>query len=168
LTDSSRPVLYKVALSAGGKLPNPATVQEIPLGGDFEFIDGEFNANGIEATKNGKWLLIVNTTTGLLYRVDPNSGDATEIDLGADTLPSGDGILLRGKNLYVVQNFLNQVSVVRLQPKFTTGEIQTVITDPSFDIPTSIDHHGSAVYVVNARFSTPPTPDTEYSIVKLP
>jgi hypothetical protein len=167
LTDSSRPVLYKVSLSAGGNLPNPATVQEIPLGGDFEFIEGEFNANGIEETNNGKWLLVVNTTTGLLYRVDPSSGQAAEIDLDGDTLPNADGILLRGKTLYVVQNFINQVSTVRLNTKFLSGEIQDVITDSRFDIPTSIDHHGGNVYVVNARFTTPPAPDTEYTIVKL-
>ncbi len=168
LTDSSNPVIYKVALASNGRLPNPATVQEIALEGDFEFIPGEFNANGIEETNNHKWLLIVNTTTGLLYLVDPKIGEATEIDLGGDTLSNADGILLRGKTLYVVQNFINQVSTVRMNPQFLSGEIEDTITSPLFDIPTSVDHLGSRVYVVNARFTTPPTPDTEYSIIKLP
>ncbi|HZQ09187.1 MAG TPA: superoxide dismutase [Anaerolineae bacterium] len=165
-TDSSRPFIYRVALSAGGRLSNPAQVQVLPLTGDFQFVSGQFNANGIEATPNGKWLIIVNTFVGALYRVNPATGEATQINV--DSLPNGDGILLLGHTLYVVQNFTNQVAVVKLNPSFTSGQITNVITDPALDVPTSIDHHGSAIYVVNARFNTPPTPATSYTIVKLP
>jgi len=167
LTDSARPVLYRVALSAGGKLPNPASVQELPLTGDFQFVAGQFNANGIEATPNGKWLIIVNTFVGALYRVNPSTGATTQINLGSGSVPNGDGILLLGHTLYVVQNFVNQIAVVNLNSTFTSGQITNVLTDPGLDVPTSIDHHGSAIYVVNARFTTPPTPTTPYTIVKL-
>lgn len=167
-TDSFRPVLYRIPLLAGGRLPEPSAVQEIPLGGEFSFIPGQFNANGIEASPDGRWLIVVNSATGMLYRVDPASGDATTIDLGAGSVPSGDGILLRGKTLYVVQNFFNQVAVVALKGGFTAGEIVEQITDSRFDVPTTITNLGNALYVVNARFTTPPTPDTEYSIVRLP
>jgi sugar lactone lactonase YvrE len=167
-TDSSQPALYRIPLLAGGGLPEPSAVQEIPLGGEYSFIPGQFNANGIEASPDGRWLIVVNSTTGTLYRVDPASGEATAIDLGPDTVPNGDGILLRGMTLYVVQNFFNQVAVVELSDDVTSGEIVDHFTDPAFDIPTTIARLGSALYVVNARFTTPPTPDTEYSIVKLP
>ncbi len=166
-TDSFRPFLYRVPLGPGGDLPDPGAVEEIALGGDFEFEPGEFNTNGIDATPNGKHLLIVNSTTGTLYKVDPGSGAATEIDLGGDAVPSGDGILLDGRTLYVVQNVLNQIAVVRLDPTFTSGEITKTLTGPDFDIPTTVAEFGSSLYAVNARFTTPPTPTTEYDVVKV-
>ncbi|MBI4673169.1 MAG: superoxide dismutase [Chloroflexi bacterium] len=166
-TDSFRPVLYRIPLGAGGALPDSNAVQEIPLGGDFQFNAGQFNANGIDASPNGKYLIIVNSFFGALYRVDPTSGVATKIDLGTGSVVNGDGILLRGHTLYVVQNVLNQVAVVKLKEKFSSGEIVNLLTNPNLDTPTTIDNLGSALYVVNARFTTPPTPDTTYTVVRL-
>lgn len=165
-TDSMRPALYQVPLDANG-VPT-GTIQEVPLGGDFEFIAGAFNANGIDAVPNSSLLIIVNSTTGDLYTVDPTTGDATLIDLGGGSVDRGDGILLQGKTLYVVQNVFNQVAVVELSNDFTSGEIVDLITSPSFRVPTTIAAFGSSLYVVNARFGTPPTPDTEYEVVLVP
>ena len=61
---------------------------------------------------NRQALLVVNSTTGLLYRVDPETGEATEVDLGGTSLTSGDGLLVLGNTLYVVRNQLNQVAVI--------------------------------------------------------
>lgn len=166
-TDSFRPVLYRVPLGPGGS-PAPATaVEEITLGGDFEFVPGAFNANGIEALPNGKALIVVNSTTGDLYLVDPASGEATLIDLGGGSVPFGDGILLQGKTLYVVQNQLNQIAVVELAPDTLSGEITGTITDAAFDVPTTIASFGPYLYAVNARFGTAPGPDVEYDVVQV-
>ena len=35
------------------------------------------------------------------------------------------------------------------------------------DVPATIARIGSALYAVNARFSTPPTPDTDYAVVRV-
>ena len=158
LTDSFRPFLYRVALDAGGMLPDPVVAEEIQLGGDFVFVPGSFNANGIEATPNGKWLIVVNSATGTLYRVDPETGFASAIDLGTGAVPSGDGLLLDGKTLYVVQNFLNQIAIVELDRTFSTGEIVGTITNPDFRIPTTVAEFGNALYAVNARFDVAPPP----------
>ena len=167
-TDSFRPVLYRLPLLAGGKLPDQSAVKDIPLSGDFVFVPGAFNANGIEATPNGKSLIVVNSARGELYRVDPATGHATLIDLGGGSVPSGDGLLLDGHTLYVVQNFLNQIAVVRLDPGFASGEVVGTITDPNFRIPATIAGFGDRAYVVNARFNVSPTPDTEYEVVQVP
>jgi streptogramin lyase len=167
LTDSFRPFIYRIPLSAGGVLPDPTAVEEVALGGDFVFVPGAFNTNGIDATPNGKWLVIVNSTLGTLYRVDPQTGDASLIDLGGGAVPNGDGIWLDGKTLYVVQNSLNQVAVVQLNPELTAGEITGLVTDPDLDVPTTLAEFGSNLYAVNARFSTPPMPDTGYDVVKV-
>jgi sugar lactone lactonase YvrE len=167
-TDSFRPVLYRVDLERDGELPDPPESEEVPLSGDFVFTPGGFNTNGIAATPNGKSLIIVNTAAAALYRVDPESGQAKLIDLGGGSVPNGDGILLQGKTLYVVQNFLNQVAVVRLDSKLSAGTIVSTLTSPFLRIPTTIARFGDALYAVNARFDTPPTPDTEYEVVRLP
>jgi len=167
-TDSSRAVLYRVPLQNNGQLSDPIEVLELPLSGDFQFVPGEFNTNGIDATSNGKTLIIVNSTLGTLYTVDPDSGEATLIDLGGGAVPNGDGILLHGKTLYVVQNFLNQIAVVELDSKLSAGSIERTITSPFFRIPTTIARIGNSLYAVNARFDTTPMPDTEYDVVQVP
>jgi sugar lactone lactonase YvrE len=171
-TNSFAPVLYKIPLEPSGALPDPLTFEVIPLSGDYQFVAGGFNANGIDATPNGKVLIIVNSTTGKLYSVDPSTGVATEIDLGGGSVPTGDGILLQGKTLYVAQNSLNQITVIKLNSDYTSGEIVDTITDVitnlSSPAPTTIAAFGNSLYVVNARFGVPVTPDTQYEIVRVP
>ena len=69
-----------------------------------------FQANGIVASADGQWLIVVNSNTGTLYRVDPSSGEALAIDLGGQSVPYGDGLVLDKTMLYVVQNYLNKVT----------------------------------------------------------
>jgi hypothetical protein len=166
-TDSFRPVLYKLPLGRDGRLPPPAAVETIPLGGDFTFVPGAFNANGIEATASGRTLIIVHSALGVLYRVNARTGEARLIDLGGDSVMNGDGLLRQGRTLFVVQNQLNQVAAVRLDQRLESGEVVRVLTDDRLDIPTTAASFGPLLYVVNARFSTPPTPDTEYTIVRI-
>ncbi len=52
-TDSLQAVYYRVPLGPGGRLAAPNAVETIPLSGDFQFVPGQFNSNGIEVTPNG-------------------------------------------------------------------------------------------------------------------
>jgi sugar lactone lactonase YvrE len=147
-TDSRRPFLYR--LSDG-------TVSEIPLSGEIRYTTGN-NANGIEATPDGRTLIIVQSNLGKLFRVDPSTGETREITLDQPVV-NGDGILLEGRTLYVVQNRDNKVAVVQLDHRLRSGTVVMHITDPDFDVPTTIDDLGSRLYAVNARFGTTPDPD---------
>ena len=162
-TESFAPYLYVVNLDERG-LPT-ATTQTLTLGGDFSFAPAGFNANGIEASPDGQALIVVNSTFGTLYRVDPATGTARLIDLDGETVVNGDGILLVGKTLYVVQNAFNQIAEVRLAPDFLSGEITAILTDADFRLPTTVTRKGSTLYAVNARFGTAPGPDVEYEVV---
>jgi sugar lactone lactonase YvrE len=164
-TSSFEQVIYRVSLADIGPVP---TFEVIELSGEYQFTPGAFNANGIAATPNGKTLIIVNTSTGTLYNVDPDTGFATEIDLGGDNVAFGDGILLQGKTLYVVQNQLNQIAVVELNSDFTAGSIVDTITNESFDVPTTIARFGNSLYAVNARFGSPPPVNTPDDVVRVP
>jgi hypothetical protein len=94
--------------------------------------------------------------------VDSHTGVTRRIDLGATVLTAGDGLLLSNRTLYVVQNRLNKIAVLDLNSSGSTGRLVREITSTDFDIPTTAAFYGSRIYLPNARFSTPPTPTTEY------
>ena len=153
-TDSFVPQIFKVPLTSKGAPSGPVVV--LPLGGDWDNEMGEINANGIVATANNKTLIVVNYYSGLIYNVDPDTGYATEMDLGGAEVPYGDGLVLRGKTLYVVQNFTNQILVFMLSPDRSSATLTKVLTDTDFRIPTTADLFGSWLYAVNARFDVCP------------
>lgn len=158
-TDSRRPVLY--ALRTRGRL-GPRT---IPLTGAMQYVDG-FNANGIAAAKDGKVLIVVQGNVGKLFTVSPRTGRTREIDLRGATVPNGDGLLLNGRTLYVVQNQLNKIAVVRLAKNLRSGRVVREITDPDFNVPTTLARVNGRLYAPNAKFGTPPA-GTPYEVVKV-
>ena len=101
----------------------------------------------------------------MLFRVDPATGIAEEVDLGGEVLPSPDGLELRGHTLYVVGGGV--VTVVRLGARLASGVVLRQLTDPSLAVPTTATWAAGRPWVVNARFGTPP-PGTEYWITQLP
>ena len=70
-TDSQKPVLYKVELSA--ERPIPDAMSTITLSGDYQHVAG-FNLNGIDATPSGRWLLAVQSATGQALPDRPEHG----------------------------------------------------------------------------------------------
>jgi sugar lactone lactonase YvrE len=163
-TDSQQAVLYRIPIGPGGEL---GAAETIPLSGDYMHVAGAFNLNGIDATSSGETLVAVQSVNGRLYSIDPTTGVATQISLGSESVPNGDGILLTGKTLYVVQNQLNQVAVIALSADLTSGEVLTRLTDADFKVPTTIDELGRRLYAVNARFGTPDPDSLEYQVVQL-
>lgn len=165
-TNSSAAELYFLPVGPSGELPDSSEVVTLPLTGDWVQQPG-FNANGIAETTDHKALLVIQSATATLFRVDPATGEATAVDLGGDALPNGDGLLVIGRTLYVVQNFSNAVAVVRLDAQGTSGTIVDELTSPEFDVPTTVAAYGSSLFLPNARFTTPPTPTTEYDVVRI-
>jgi sugar lactone lactonase YvrE len=163
-TDSNRAVVYKVTLAGDGAAAPAA--QALQLSGDFALVPG-FNLNGIVASPDGEVLVAVQSNTGKLFRIDPGTGATRLVDLGGATVTNGDGLLLQGKTLYVVQNVDNRIAVVRLAPDLASGRVAGTISSPAFDVPTTIARFGDRLYAVDARFTTPPTPSTPYAIVQV-
>jgi outer membrane protein assembly factor BamB len=163
-TDSFTSVLYRIPIGRNGQLG--ATAQPLPLIGVVS-VPGQFNVNGIDATPDGETLVIVQSNTGKLFTVDPDTGVAREINLGGQNVVNGDGLLLDGRTLYVVENFDNRVAVVQLDRRLTRGTIVTFLTHPSLDIPTTVADVGRRLYIPNARFTTPATPATDYWVTQL-
>ena len=159
-TDSQRPQLYVLEFGRRGRLPEQArtlAVTGLPASTGFQL-------NGIEAS--GRRLIAVHSALGRLYEIDPR-GEAEEIELDGGDAMNGDGLLLHGRTLYVVKNQQNRIAVVRLDRDLDEGEVTGHLTDSDFDVPTPIAEKGGFLWAVNARFSTPPTPDTTYDVVRV-
>ncbi|MDT0571972.1 superoxide dismutase [Streptomyces sp. DSM 3412] len=165
-TESFGARLHRLPLGRRGRLAEPETIE---LGGDW--VQSGFTANGIARTPDGSGLLVTNAAVdgGSLMRVDPRTGAARQVDLGATTLPGGDGLALVGRTLYVVRPTPNQVDVIRLNRSGTRGTAIGVIRDDRFDLPTTAAVYRGRLYLPNSRFSAPVRDaDTPYDAVCVP
>lgn len=160
-TNTAAPKLYFVPIDGYGDLGEFTTLN---LTGPAADIVGQFNLNGIQATSDGKKLIVGHTGKGELYTVDPVSGASALI--AGISVPNNDGIVLDGHRIWVVQNFSNQVTRFKLNDDFTAGELKKTITSGLFQIPATAALFGDILAVVNAKFDTgiPPTAD-EYEVV---
>ena len=148
-TDSMRPVLFRMPSSGDG-------VGEAEPWLNFEGTPAEyeegFNLNGIDATEDGRYLVAVQSNTGELFRIDTESKEVVEIDLGGETLANGDGLLLDGRTVYVVRNEQALIVPVKLSGDYVSGEVGEPFTDPSFAFPTTIAKTDGRLLVVNSQF----------------
>ena len=159
-TDSKQAKLYFVPIRRSGVSTQFRT---LALSGPAADTRGEFNLNGIQATARGKTLIVAHSANGQLYTVDPRTGASAPI--AGVSVPTVDGIVLRGRRLWAVQN-RNEVTRVRLGPRLRSGVVERVITSDRFQVPSTATRYGRWLAVVNAKFDTgiPPTAD-RYEIV---
>jgi Cu-Zn family superoxide dismutase len=150
-TDSFRPTLFRVPLASG-------SVGEIEpwldFGGTPVRYRGGFNLNGIAATADGRYLITVQFNTGKLYRIDTETREITEVDLGGERLGTGDGLLLDGWTLYVVRESPAQIVPVELSEDFASGQVGETFSDPSLRFPTTIAKYDDRLLVVNSQLNT--------------
>jgi sugar lactone lactonase YvrE len=155
-TDSVQPHLYRVPITGVGSVGAFST---LTVTGPAAALTGGFNLNGIAAADDGT-LIVAHTANGALDTVDPSTGASSQI-AGAN-VPNVDGILFEAGILFAVQNNDNLVKELRLSGDLSSATVVKVITDPSFEIPTTIARWGNRLAVVNAKFDTgfPPTAST--------
>ncbi|HEX5859191.1 MAG TPA: hypothetical protein VFY91_13895 [Microbacterium sp.] len=166
-TNSQAAELYLLPVSPSGDLPGSSDdVVTLPLTGEWAQQPG-FNANGIAETPDHKALLVMQSSTKTLFRVDPSTGAATAVDLDGASLEFGDGLLVIGRTLYVVQNRLGQVAVIRLTADGTSGSLVDTLTSDAFDVPTTVAAYGSSLFLPNARFGSPPPIGTPDDVVRI-
>ena len=148
-TDSMNPELYRVFPDGSGGYE-----QETFLnfeGTPAEYEEG-FNLNGIVAGPDGRYLVVINSTSGLLFRIDTRTKEVVEIDTGGADLTNGDGLLLLGRTLYVVRNQNEVIVPVELSADYASGTAGEGFTDDSFMYPTTIAAHEGRLLAVNSQF----------------
>ena len=160
-TDTRKSVLYVVPLGLAGSLPDPTGFQALTVTPEL------IGLNGIAETPDGRALLVIQSSTGMLFRVDKSTGAATQVLLAGESLINGDGLLLGGRTLYAVQNRLNMVAVLRMSRDGASGTLLGRVTDPNFDVPTTVAKFFDRLYLPNARFGAVP-PATTFTAVAIP
>ena len=163
-TDSFRPFIYKVTaeqVEAGGGTP-----EAILLTPEVEYQPG-FNANGIQATQNGKYIIFADTNDGKLYRLETATDEIQEIQVQGQT-NNPDGLELRGHTLYVVDNQNELIVEVRLSGNFLEGRVVSNTTSPEFHTPTTVSIAGGRLLVANAEFFDQSEAGPPYYVVSIP
>lgn len=165
-TDSAQQRLVVVPLGRKGAIGTASTV---PITGSLAYdADPATNeANGIVASRDGRTVIVVNSRTGELHRVDPATGVSTLIPVTGGPLTNGDGLLRTGNTLLAVQNRLNRIAVLKLAEGERSATVRRTITDPQFDVPTTLAIAKGKLFTVNARFTTPAAADTAYDVVRV-
>jgi len=165
VTDSNIQQLVVIKLGRSGRLPAADSATTMPQTGAIHYEAG-FNANGIVAA-NG-WLLIDQSNTGFLFRVNPQTGDTEKVDTHGYSLLNGDGMERVGRTLSVVRNQNNLVAALHLSFDLLSARKFAELTSTDLSVPTTATATLGGLYVVNARFGVPPTPTTPYWITRLP
>jgi hypothetical protein len=91
------------------------TNQQIPYAGGT-------NANGIEVTPDGKYLLVVISSSGTLYRINTSTKEISQIPLNTP-ITSGDGLWLENNKLYVSRNATGKIFPVLLNADYSAGTV---------------------------------------------
>ncbi|WP_433304640.1 SMP-30/gluconolactonase/LRE family protein [Actinoplanes sp. CA-030573] len=151
-TDSFRPTLWHITAAQVRHDPPLVLSPWVDLSPSVPYgLPDRPAANGIVALNNGRTLVFVQNTTGVLYRVDTSTGAITTVDTGGVTLRNADGLTLTGHTLYVVRNVDEQIAVLHLSLDARRARVATTITDPSFDVPTSVAVTGFRLLVTNSQ-----------------
>ena len=173
VTDSFRPMLWRIPAAAIVPSATPVAAEAwLDLTGRIPYAPGEFNVNGIVATENGKHLVVAQSFTSELFRIDVATQAVTKIDLGGEAV-SGDGLALLGRILYAGEPFLGRIAKVGLSGDLSTGIVMSRTTDPSFSTPTTLAVASGRVLVVNSQFqrlfgSLPPILPFALSSIPIP
>jgi hypothetical protein len=114
----------------------------------------------------------VQSNLGLVFRVDPATGEATKIELsgpnGEYLVTNGDGIEVHGNTLAVVRNRDNLVATFKLDGSLSAGALVAELESDDFDVPTTATRAAGDLWAVNARFQTAIPPDDAYWITRVP
>lgn len=169
-TDSFRPVLWRIPADAVTAAGPGALEPWLDLTTTPIQYEAGFNLNGIVATPDGRYLVVSQSNTGLLFRIEVLSRRVTAIDLGGELVPA-DGLQLLGHRLYAVAG--GAVVEVQLSGDLSSGRVVSRTTDPSFDSPTTNAIARGRMLVVNSQFGRlfsgqPPTLPFTVSSIELP
>src|SRR5687768_9805080 len=120
-TDSQVRKIYRASVANA----QPGNVEEWLAFTDVQIPYGTgANANGIVTTPDDRYLIIVVSNSGKLYRIEKSTKNINEIQLNTH-VGSGDGLWLEGSTLYVSRNATGQIFPVTLNADYTEGTVGT-------------------------------------------
>jgi sugar lactone lactonase YvrE len=167
VTDSFVPRLWHItgAQIASGGFGAP---QGIPLEPEIQFDPNDFNLNGIVALKGGRSLIVVQSNNGKLFRIDldEHAPQGRRIEqIAVEPLIGGDGLLLDGGDLLVVQGGPKpMLNYVRLSANADKGVVVERRTDPAMRDSSTIARAKTYYLIANLDLLNNVTPFTVAAI----
>jgi sugar lactone lactonase YvrE len=172
ITDSDLPLLYRIP-AADLRNPSPG-VHDLPVFLEWrdppysDYVPPYLEANGIVATPDGRFVLVVHFSDGILFRVRLSDKQVTQVDVGGYRLISGDGMVITDDRvLYVVRPFGSLVVKLRLDSRYSRGRLLSETRDPTFHGPTTAAIARDRLLVVNSQFAGPP-PAAPWTVSSIP
>ncbi len=95
-------------------------------------------------------LIVAHSAKQILYTVDPRTGASAAV--AVDPLPNIDGIEYDHGTVWAVQNRANQISRIDPDRDLRSGEVEEVIRDEDFQVPTTAIRYRGQLAAVNAQF----------------
>ncbi|WP_128547361.1 Vgb family protein [Larkinella soli] len=168
-TDSQNQQIYRtdVAASTPGDIERWLTFTNAQI----PYTSPGVNANGIELTPDSKYLILVVSSSGKLYRIDTASKAISEITLNTP-VNSGDGLWLENNILYVSRNATNLIFPVTLSNDYLNGTVGAGFGE-NLLFNTTLAKAGNYFLVVNGQLNrrsgpTPPVLPFTVSRVAIP
>lgn len=126
------------------------------------------NLNGIVASPAGATLLVVQTNTGILFRVDIASRDISRVAVTGSDLLFGDGPLRVGDELFVARNAANEIVRLRLGADWHAAKAESTVQNDAFAFPTALAALRGRLLVTNSQLDAGSSPKLPFTVVDLP
>jgi sugar lactone lactonase YvrE len=166
VTDSFRPMIWH--LTAAQVAAGTGTPQGLDVSGSITFTANQFNLNGI-VQKSSKRLIVVQSITGQLWRIDLAKGLGAIkkiVEITGAPVPGGDGMIFDRGRLVVVQGGPPaQLNFLKLRHGQRRARSERTQTSTNLHGPSTVARDGKFLLVVNADFATSTKP---FTVVGLP
>jgi len=149
-TDTLRPVLWRVARDS---LADEALEPWLSFEGTALEYGEQPNLNGIVATPDGRYLIVVLMKTGRLFRIDTQTREVAAIDSGASALDGGDGLALVGQRLFVVRQSAGEIVALDLSPDLSAASEVKRIKPAELAWPATVAVRGDRLIVANSQLN---------------
>jgi Cu-Zn family superoxide dismutase len=106
----------------------------------------------------------------LLFRIGVEDKQIVPIDIGGESVATGDGLVLDGRTLYVVRQGEQEIVTIDLAADLSKGRVVSRFKDPALAWPATAVKVGDRLLVVNTQFNRRGTKDPvlPFSIVGVP
>lgn len=166
-TDTLRPVLWRAARDAvvDTKLEPWLSFDGTPLQ-----YGEEPNLNGIVATPDGRYLIVIQMKAGRLFRIDTRTREVAMIETSDSALDGGDGLALLGQRLFVVRQWSEEIVALDLAADFTTATEAKRLKFAELAWPATAAVRGDQLIVANSQLNRRSSgdPALPFSLVSIP
>lgn len=166
-TDTRRPMLWRASTDSlnDGPLEPWLSLENSPIA----YGEGA-NLNGIAASQDGKYLIVVHMGHGKLFRISTEDRQIEEIMIHGGSLEGGDGLLIHGDRLFVVRQPAQEIVALKLSDDLLHAQEIKRISSPVLKWPATLAISGDRLIVGNSQLNQRPsnTPNLPFDLAIVP